>query len=83
MSDLLTSVDEICERHNIPAKTFPAFVKLGLPVRIINGRYYASAKKVEEWLQYFLNPHESGGPVEISVSTDCPPPTFTSPVKGF
>ena len=78
MSDLLSSLDEICGHLKIQDKALRSLLKLGLPVRVINGRYYAHAGVVDEWLRWFLNPHVSKGPVEINVAEGnftefCPP----------
>jgi hypothetical protein len=78
VSDLLSSLDEICGHLKIQDKALRSLLKLGLPVRVINGRYYAHAGVVDEWLRWFLNPHVSKGPVEINVAEGnftefCPP----------
>jgi RecJ-like exonuclease len=65
MSDLLTSIDETCGFLKIQDKALRSLLALGLPVRIINGRYYAHAAVIDDWLRWFLNPAVSGGSVEI------------------
>ena len=69
MSDLLSSLDEICGFLKIQDKALRSLLKLGLPVRVINGRYYAHAAVLDEWLRWFLNPAVSGGPVEVDTMT--------------
>jgi hypothetical protein len=65
MADLLTSLDEICTHLKIQEKALKSLLSLGLPVRNINGRYYAHAAVIDEWLRWFLNPAASGGAAEI------------------
>ena len=69
MSDLLTSIDETCGFLKIQDKALRSLLALGLPVRIINGRYYAHASVLDEWLRWFLNPAVSGGTVEVDTMT--------------
>lgn len=75
MSDFLTSIDEICGFLKIQDKALRSLLALGLPVRIINGRYYAHASVLDEWLRWFLNPAVSGGSVEIKL------PSKGNPIK--
>jgi GrpB-like predicted nucleotidyltransferase (UPF0157 family) len=58
-------MSEICKALKVQEKVVHTFFKLGMPHRVINGRYYAHRVTVDLWLQHFLNPHASRGPVEI------------------
>jgi hypothetical protein len=72
LSDLLSSMDEICGALKIQEKALRGLIKLGLPHRVINGRYYAHAHVIDQWLQWILNPHVSKGPIEIALSESVP-----------
>lgn len=55
-SKLLQSVDQIMERWQISEKQFYMLVRLGLPARKINGRWYAHDDNIDEFFRYILRP---------------------------
>lgn len=49
----LTSKDEIMEFLGVKRSVFEQFVKINLPVVVINGRYYAHSENLDAWVKAF------------------------------
>lgn len=50
-SGLLKGVKEICEFLRVTERDFYMFLRLGLPVRQINGRWFAHENNIIIWAQ--------------------------------
>ena len=49
----LTSKEEIMDFLVLKRSVFEQFMKIGLPVVIINGRYYAHSENLDAWMKAF------------------------------
>ena len=61
---LLIGVKRIINRFEITTEQFYMFLKLGMPVRKINGRWYGHEKNIERFLEQVT----IGKPIEVSTS---------------
>lgn len=60
---LLKGVKDIMDRFSITEDQFYVFLGLGMPVRKINGRWYAHESNIDE----FFREKTQGKPVDVSV----------------
>ena len=62
---LLTGVNEIQQAFCWTEDQFYMFLRLGLPVRKINGRWYGHHENIDAWLRALLKP---GKPIDVRTS---------------
>lgn len=62
-SPLLGGVKNITERFDISRDLFYIFLKMGLPVRKINGRWYGHEDNIDE----FLKTKTFGPPIDVNL----------------
>ncbi len=64
---LLKGVKEITQRFELTKSHFYVFLKLGMPVRLINGRWYGYASNIDD----FFKEITVGEPIDVD-SNDIP-----------
>jgi len=64
---LLKGVKEITQRFELTKNLFYTFIKLGMPVRLINGRWYGYASNIED----FFKTVTVGKPIAVDSNDPC------------
>lgn len=68
---LLQGIKSIGDRFNLNREQFYMFIKLGLPVRKINGRWYGHENNIDDFLRVITK----GKPLEVP-DNDLPPELY-------
>ena len=63
---LIVGKKSICAHLDISEYTFGKFIKLGLPARFEDGRWYAHVENIEGWVKHFTRHQEKQDYDEIN-----------------